>query len=153
MLSDKYGFNCLCKRCVTHDDEDLDFERYWLVSKKSINQLILELKYRSLKRNVRNEDVNYWDQVLHFERRIYGNHSSTISESLFGKFQALCQQITSELYRKNPRKAKTKTKRVRQLAKELEDELFVSHGRDHPRYQEITGIIGNFEIVAEMHKL
>ena len=78
--------------------------------------------------------MDYWDRMLEVERQLVGPHFPNITSSLLHKWAAIGRTITG-------RTPKHVHKKWKDMAKEVENELLITHGEEHPEYSYMMQIL------------
>ena len=91
------------------------------------------------------ETVDYWDRMLKVERQLLGPHFPNITSTLFKKWAFIGKTIDSRTNRSD-------FKRWKDMAKEVEKEFLITHGKEHPEYSDMMNNINSVDMMARVYR-
>ena len=101
---------------------------------------------RSLFKKVTTVTIDFWDKILKVQRQLLGPHSPHITNTLVCKWNTIKKSYSHPM-------PTPMVKQWFELSKELERELNITHGRQHPDYNMISTNINDVYIIADTLKL
>ena len=97
-------------------------------------------------KNTRDVDAEHWDKVLVLEQHLVGPHYPTTTYMLYRKWMIIGKRIVDH-------KESHLIKKWNILAKELDNEFVITHGKEHRDYRTFVDHLKEMEIITKMIKL